>query len=90
MVTEIEGSDVPKYQQLAVVLRDQILSGEIPPRFPLPSKKQLEQATGLAGGTIDKAIDLLRVAGMVRTVIGLGIFVTDPAQWQPADWPEEN
>ena len=70
--------DVPIYQQLADVLRKQIASGELAPRRPIPSKKTLMQEHGIAGGTVDKAVDLLKTEGLVRTVPGRGIYVVPP------------
>jgi GntR family transcriptional regulator len=70
-------SDVPPWRQLADELRRQILSGEIPPHRPIPSKKTLTQTYGVAGATVDKAIRQLKDEGLVRTVMGMGIFVTD-------------
>lgn len=72
----IESGDVPRYQQLAAILRQQIEAGELPPRTPIPSKRQLRQTYGISGQTVDKAVQLLRDEGLVRTVPGLGIFVT--------------
>ncbi len=68
--------DVPVYVQLADILRARIESGELAPRRPVPSKRTLMQAYGVAGGTVDKAIGILRSEGLVRTVIGRGIYVT--------------
>jgi len=34
------------------------------------------QEYSVAGGTVDKAIAILRDEGLVRTVIGRGIYVT--------------
>lgn len=34
----------------------------------------------VAGGTIDRAIDLLREEGLVKTVLGRGVFVTPPEE----------
>jgi GntR family transcriptional regulator len=70
--------DVPIYQQLADILRKQIASGELAPRRPIPSKKTLMQEHGIAGGTVDKAVDLLKTEGLVRTVPGRGIYVVPP------------
>ncbi len=67
--------DVPVYVQLADILRARILSGELAPRRPVPSKRTLMQEYGVAGGTIDKAIGILRDEGLVRTVTGRGIYV---------------
>jgi len=74
--------DVPVYIQLAGILRDRIRSGDLAPRRPVPSKRSLQQQYGVAGGTIDKAIAILREEGLVRTVIGRGIYVTRPAERQ--------
>jgi GntR family transcriptional regulator len=78
----IERGDVPVYRQLAGLLRDQIRSGQISPRTPIPSKRALRQEHGVSGGTVDKAVHLLREEHLVRTVPGLGIFVTDPRTWK--------
>lgn len=69
--------DVPVYIQLADILRARIASGELAPRRPVPSKRTLMQDYGVAGGTIDKALGILRAEGLVRTVIGRGIYVTE-------------
>ncbi len=68
--------DVPVYIQLADILRARINSGELAPRRPVPSKRSLQQEYGVAGGTIDKAMTILREEGLVRTVVGRGIYVT--------------
>ena len=72
--------DVPVYVQLAGILRARILSGELAPRRPVPSKRTLMQEYGVAGGTIDKAIGILRDEGLVRTVTGRGIYVVPEDQ----------
>lgn len=77
----IEPGDVPRYQQLASILREQIARGELLPHTPIPSKKQLRQAYGIAGQTVDKAIQILKDEGMVHTVPGLGIFVRPRKDW---------
>ncbi len=68
--------DVPVYIQLADIVRARIESGELAPRRPVPSKRSLMQEYSVAGGTVDKAIAILRDEGLVRTVIGRGIYVT--------------
>jgi len=67
----------PSYQQLAAILRARIESGEIPPGGALPSITYLVQETGLAVGTVRKAIKVLSDLGLVVTVPGRGSFVTD-------------
>lgn len=74
MTIDHEG-DVPVYMQLAAILRSQIERGEIPPRRPLPSINRLAQEYGIARGSAEKAVQVLRDEGLVRTVIGRGVYV---------------
>ena len=67
--------DVPVYRQLADILRGQIERGEIPPRRALPSINRLAQEYGVARGSVEKAVQVLRDDGLVRTVIGRGVYV---------------
>ena len=68
-------SDVPPYQQVATILREQILSGQIPPRRPIPSVTTLQQTYGIARGTVRKAVALLADEGLVVVRPGWGTFV---------------
>jgi GntR family transcriptional regulator len=74
-VTIDHEGDVPVYCQLAEILRGQIERGEIPPRRPLPSINRLAQEYGIARGSAEKAVQVLRDEGLVRTVIGRGVYV---------------
>jgi DNA-binding GntR family transcriptional regulator len=67
-------SAVPSYQQLASQLRDAITSGEIEPREPLPSITQLTGETGLAVGTVRRAIKVLVDEGYAYLVPGRGTY----------------
>jgi GntR family transcriptional regulator len=71
----------PPYRQLAAILRARIESGEVTTR--LPGEKSLVQESGLAQGTVRKAIGLLRDAGLVRTVPGWGTYII-PESERPA------
>jgi len=70
-------SDVPLYRQLADVLRQRIVSGDIQPLSPLPSGKTLVGTYGVARGTVEKAIRVLQSEGLVRTVPGRGVYVIE-------------
>jgi GntR family transcriptional regulator len=70
-------TDVPVYQQLAAILRAQIESGDLAPHRPIPSIRTLQQTYGVADGTVQKAVKLLREEGLVHTVQGRGVFVVD-------------
>lgn len=68
-------SKTPSYQQLAGKLRQAIAAGEYAPDEQLPSLHRLSQETGLAQGTVQKAIKLLEGEGLIYTVNGRGTFV---------------
>jgi DNA-binding GntR family transcriptional regulator len=68
--------DEPVYQQVASILRQQIASGQIEARRPIPSIRALCQEYGIARATAGKAIGLLAAEHLVRRVPGKGWFVT--------------
>ena len=61
------------YVQLAGLLRQRILSGEITSK--LPSLTELTAETDLAVGTVRRAIDVLPHEHIVQRVPGRGTFV---------------
>jgi DNA-binding transcriptional regulator YhcF (GntR family) len=67
--------EIPISRQLATMLRDQILAGEIPAGRPVPSKRYLVEQHGIAGSTVDKAMQILKDEGLIRPAKGLGLFV---------------
>ncbi len=68
-----ETSPEHPYLQLAARLRQRIQAGEIAIR--LPSLTELTGQTGLATGTVRRAIDVLAQERLVRRVPGRGTFV---------------
>ncbi|MEU9332363.1 GntR family transcriptional regulator [Streptomyces sp. NPDC048290] len=66
----------PKWQQIAEVLRQRIVTGEYPPQHHL-SEVKLEAEFGVARVTIRKATAALREQGLITTVPGMGSFVLD-------------
>jgi GntR family transcriptional regulator len=79
MAIDPEG-DIPIYVQLADLLRAQIDRGEIPERRPIPSKRQLVQEHGVAQGTVERALDVLKAEGYLKTVMGRGLYVVPAAE----------
>lgn len=73
--------DQPRHAQIADELRLRILSGKLVPRMPIPSEQHLQQEFGVARDTARKAVGVLRDAGYVRTVRGMGTFVCEPSSW---------
>lgn len=74
--TQLDADDRdPLYSQLAEILRGQILTGELPPRRAVPSKRTLVQTYGISGRTVDSAMEILKTEGLIETRIGKGLFV---------------
>ena len=70
-------ADSPEYPyvQLAALLRAGIASGEIGPR--VPSITELAEETGLATGTVRRALAILKDEGLIEAVPGRGSFVAE-------------
>ena len=71
----------PLYLQLAALLREQIISGEIPPHHFIPFAQRLCQELEISHTTVDRATAILKEARMIREEKGRGLYVTDPADW---------
>ncbi|HNR02512.1 MAG TPA: GntR family transcriptional regulator [Anaerolineaceae bacterium] len=67
---------VPKYFQLASILRQKIEDGEWAPRSPIPSERQLEVLYNISRTTIREAIDSLVQQGYLYREHGRGTFVS--------------
>lgn len=67
---------LPRYYQLASILRERILSGELAPRQPIPSERQLEEIYAVSRTTIRQAIELLIRQGFLYREHGKGTFVS--------------
>lgn len=70
-----QASFEPVYRQLARILREQILIGELHPGESLPSESALSQRFGVGRDAVRDAIASLRNDGLVTTTRGLGTFV---------------
>ncbi|TDE60378.1 GntR family transcriptional regulator [Nonomuraea mesophila] len=76
MKIDPEGLQAP-YLQLADALRARIKSGEFQPGRKVPSQTELEDMTGLSRNTVKKALDVLKVEGLLITAPGRGLFVAE-------------
>lgn len=63
--------------QIAADLRAKIEAGEYPPDVALPSIVKLAEQYGVATGTIQRALKILKNQGVVESVPAYGTF---PAQ----------
>lgn len=68
---------VPDYQRIAEDIRAQIRDGRLQPGQQLPIRRELAAAYGVAGGTIDAALLILKTEGWVRGHQGRGTYVSD-------------
>jgi GntR family transcriptional regulator len=69
-------SALPKYIQLASILRQKIEDGEWEPRSPIPSERQLEVLYNISRTTIREAIEALVRQGYIFREHGRGTFVS--------------
>jgi DNA-binding GntR family transcriptional regulator len=69
---------VPKYQQLAELIRQRILDGVYLAGEQLPPEVSLMKETGYSRDTVRAAVKVLRESGWVTVTHGLGTFVNPP------------
>jgi GntR family transcriptional regulator len=67
---------LPRYYQLANILREHILDGKFEPHQPIPSERQLESLYSVSRTTIRQALDLLVRQGYLYREHGRGTFVS--------------
>jgi GntR family transcriptional regulator len=69
---------IPKYYQLANILRKKVENDDFKAHDAIPSERQLEEQYNLSRPTIRQAIDLLERQGYLYRVHGKGTFVSPP------------
>ncbi|MGA2489547.1 MAG: GntR family transcriptional regulator, partial [Anaerolineales bacterium] len=67
---------LPRYYQLANILRESISQGKFEAHQPIPSERQLESLYSVSRTTIRQAIDLLIRQGFLYREHGRGTFVS--------------
>ncbi len=67
---------LPRYYQLANILRERISRGELAALEPIPSERQLEKDFSVSRTTIRQAIELLIRQGFLYREHGKGTFVS--------------
>jgi GntR family transcriptional regulator len=67
---------LPRYYQLANILRESISNGRFEAHDPIPSERQLESLYSVSRTTIRQAIDLLIRQGFLYREHGRGTFVS--------------
>lgn len=71
-----ESSGTPLYQQIYDILRQKIISGDLPLNARLPAEQELTEMLGVSRITVKRALNELAVAGFVRRQRGIGTVVT--------------
>lgn len=72
------GAFVPPYFQLAQILENKILSGELKPGDSLPSEADLGKQYDLSRMTVRKCLNILAERGLVSAQPGRGTFISRP------------
>ncbi len=67
---------LPRYYQLASILRERIKDGQVEAYQPIPSERELEKIYNVSRTTIRQAIDLLVRQGFLYREHGKGTFVS--------------
>ena len=70
----------PIYLQVARMIRDSVVSGDLPEEGPIPSIRQVSAEHGLNPQTVLNATHLLVEEGILEKRRGVGIFVKRGAQ----------
>ncbi|MEU1813804.1 winged helix-turn-helix domain-containing protein [Streptomyces roseifaciens] len=72
--------DIPRWRQVAEVIRQRIKDGTYVPRSRVPSVVQLTEEFGIASVTAQKVHRALRAEGLIYTEPGMGSFVSQQPQ----------
>jgi GntR family transcriptional regulator len=67
---------LPRYYQLANILRERVADGKVAAHQPIPSERELEKLYNVSRTTIRQAIDLLVRQGFLYREHGKGTFVS--------------
>jgi GntR family transcriptional regulator len=67
----------PRHEQIAAVIRAQIMAGDLPPGAQLPSTPNLVAQYSAANATIQSALAALKEEGFLHSQVGKGVYVRD-------------
>jgi GntR family transcriptional regulator len=76
-------ADAHLYMQIARAIEEAITTGELRPRDPIPSEKDIMDATAASRSAVRHAVAYLREKGVVYTIPHLGTFVSPPQEGTP-------
>lgn len=76
---------MPKYEEIANILRDRILNGTYPVDSFLPHQTDLVEEFKVSRMTIKKAVNILTVEGLVYSKQGMGTKILNSSFWDKND-----
>ncbi len=76
---------MPKYEEIASIIRERISEGVYPVDTKLPVQSNLAKEFGVSRMTIKKAIEILTIEGLVFSKQGNGTKVLDSSFWDKND-----
>lgn len=77
MTDIVDSNDItPRYYQLANIIRERIIRGELVQHKPIPSERQMEEIYSVSRTTVRLALDLLERQGYIYREHGRGTFVS--------------
>ena len=75
-----KNSPIPRYYQIAELLKEQIAAGDLPSGARLPSERELCEQLGVSRMTVRQALNYLQRDGLIEVHQGVGAFVATPKQ----------
>lgn len=76
---------MPKYEEIANILRDRIANGVYPVDSMLPIQSELSKEFGVSRMTIKKAVEILTIEGLIFSKQGNGTRVLNSSFWDKED-----
>ena len=76
---------MPKYEEIANILRDRIPNGVYPVDSMLPIQSELSKEFGVSRMTIKKAVEILTIEGLIFSKQGNGTRVLNSSFWDKED-----
>ncbi len=76
---------VPVYEQVLYAARKAIISGDLSPGDAFPSVRTLSAEYGINPNTVQKAITVLKIEGLVETLPGVGNRVAERPEFKAGE-----
>ncbi len=78
LAAHMDESPAPSYARVKQMISQQILSGNWPPHYRVPSESELVSQLGFSRMTINRALRELTAEGLLVRMQGVGTFVAEP------------